>query len=74
MRGVSLVIVVTILPCGLIQQDQPALHLIVDGLALRDIFGHDPLLAVTTVAFGSKTSVIWNGLRWMWNGWEIGGP
>src|SRR3974390_1434988 len=29
---------------------------------------------VCTVAFGLNSSTIWNGLRWMWNGWEIGGP
>src|SRR5690242_18261329 len=29
---------------------------------------------LTTFWLGSNTSTIWNGLRWMWNGCEIGGP
>src|SRR5215213_174496 len=24
-----------------------------------------------SVEFGAKTSVTWNGLMWMWNGWEM---
>src|SRR6188474_1714970 len=28
-----------------------------------------PVLGSVMFSFGSNTSVIWNGLMWMWNGW-----
>src|SRR5919202_1873958 len=30
-----------------------------------------PVFGSVTVWYGSNTSTIWNGLRWMWNGWSI---
>ena len=36
------------------------------------VFGSVPV--TVTFAFGSKISVTWNGLTWMWNGCAMGGP
>src|SRR5688572_7193519 len=29
------------------------------------------VVVLPIVAFGANTSVTWNGLMWMWNGWEM---
>src|SRR5436305_8774811 len=44
------------------------------GLPSKTYFGTTPTSLTVTVAFGSNTSTIWNGLMWMWNGCEIAGP
>src|SRR5262245_45413751 len=44
------------------------------GAPEKTYFGSVPRFGSFTVAFGSNTSTIWNGLMWMWNGCAICGP